>query len=236
VIVVLYENDFPSLPYDPRWLANPLTPRFNPVLLPRVVPVVEAILRGESAALAWTRKPFHFFAPVPDPANPWTEKEGQLTPMVEPHIAAAMKAGLFNPFVVNEINGAAGRLDKPIDIEPHLTALRNFTGRYNARLVLVYMPGRLQVSDYYVSFLRRFSRDGGVTSLRGQRYRVHALSLARTAKALTLPFLDLTTPIEAREQHGIHCYWDYDPHMRGSGYLFAAKTIYSWWRTQKEKK
>jgi len=235
VVLVLYENDFPPPPYDPQWLENPLVPRYYSFLMPRIVQVIGWVIKGEFVALAWTRPPFRFFAPVPSPANPWTNRESQFRNIVEPRIATAMKEGRFNPFVVNEINGSAGRLNKPIDVRPHLAALQHYTARHHTRLYLVYIPGRLQVSDYYVQFSQRFSRDRGITSLRQRRYRAHALSLAKTAHSLSLPFLDLTPLIAARERQGIHCFWDYDPHMRGQGYLFSGKTIYTWWKVQREK-
>jgi hypothetical protein len=234
VIVVFYENDFPPLAYDPRWLENPLVPQYHSFLVPRVFQVIGQVIKGEPAALAWTRKPFQFFAPVPNPANPWTKREARNAAVVEPRIAKAMREGRFNPFVVNELNGAAGRLKRPIRVKPHLEALKRFAARHNTRLFLVYIPGRLQVSDYYVQFSKRFSKDTGITSLRHPRYRIHALTLARTAKSLSVPFLDLTPVIEEKEQQGIHCYWDYDPHMCGRGYLFTGKVIYSWWKAGKE--
>lgn len=235
VIVAFYENDFPPLPFDPQWLENPLVPCRHSMLLPRAIQVIKKVIKGEPTALAWTRPPFQFFAPVPNPANPWTERKDRNTTVVEPRIAKAMKEGRFNPFVLNELNGAAGRLKHPIRVRPHLKALKRFAAQHNTRLFLVYIPGRLQVSDYYIQFSKRFSKDKGIMSLRHPRYRIHALNLAQTAKSLSMPFLDLTPLIEAREQQGIHCYWDYDPHMRGDGYLFTGKAIYSWWKAEKEK-
>lgn len=235
VVVVVYENDFPPPPYDPQWLANPLVPSYYSSLMPRIIQVIGQVIKGESMALAWTRPPFQFFAPVPSPANPWTDKENRLSDIVEPRIAKAMKDGRFNPYAVDEINDSAGRLGKPIDVRPHLAALQHFAARHNTRLYLVYMPGRHQVSNYYAQFSKQFSRDRRGASPRDGLYRDHSLSMAKTANSLSLPFLDLTPLIEAKERQGIHCYWDYDPHMRGEGYLFVGKTIYSWWKLQREK-
>jgi hypothetical protein len=235
VILIFSWNDFPPADYDPAWLKNPLIPHFHSSLPPRFFQVLAQVIRGEPVVTAWKSKPFQFFAPVPNPVNPWTTREARYSAFVEPGIARAMKNGRFNPFLVNEIGGTRGLLLTPIHVEQHLAALKQYAARYNASIFFVYVPSRLQVSDYYLQFAKRFSREDGKKSLRDARFRGHALTLGETARSLSLPFLDLTPTLEAREERGTHCYWEYDPHLRGDGYLFSGQIIYSWWKGQKKE-
>jgi len=49
------------------------------------------------------------------------------------------------------------------------------------------------------------------------------------AACLDIPFLDLTPILREEEDAGARMYWEYDIHMRPTGYITAGNAIYDWW-------
>jgi lysophospholipase L1-like esterase len=95
------------------------------------------------------------------------------------------------------------------------------------KLRLAYIPYPAQVSDYYIPFKHRYGgRD--VASMSGPEFQVQAAHIAQVASQLSVPFLDLTPLLRAREAAGEHLYWDYDHHFRPAGYAFVADALYAW--------
>jgi len=68
-----------------------------------------------------------------------------------------------------------------------------------------------------------------VTSLLGEEFQVQARLLGETCRALDLPYLDLTPALREAERDGAPLYWDYDDHMRPSGYREVGALVYAWW-------
>jgi hypothetical protein len=235
VIVGIFQNDFPTPPYNPEGLRNPLVPQFNSYFVPRVIPVFQRLLKGQTMIFRWIRPPFRFFRPVPDKINPWTRGDADLSKFVKPKIAKPMREGRFNPYIPDLINRTHRGLNGPIYPEAFLEAMKRCAERHGTRMFLVYIPGRLQVSDYYIPFAYTYAKDLGIKSLKSPLFRLHTQILAKTAESLSLPFLNLLPVVEEKEQQGIRCYWDYDPHMRGENYLFLGKTIYYWWKEKTQK-
>jgi len=228
IVLVFYANDFAGEPpFTSERIRPPFEPRYRPAWLPRIVQVTRRLIAGEPVALRWHGGPKPFLAAVPDPTNPWTTREAELAPKVDPDIADAMRRATFNPHAVDELAEYAIQFRRVVDVTTHLTFLRDFLAARGVSLRLAYVPYPAQVSDYYVPFKHRF---GGrnVTSMSGPEFQVQAAHIAQVAEGLGVPFLDLTPPLRAREATGEHLYFDYDHHFRPAGYAFAADALYAW--------
>jgi lysophospholipase L1-like esterase len=228
VVLVFYANDFAGqAPFSPAQIRPPFEPKYRSVWRPRIAEVVWRLIAGEPVPLAWHGKPKPYLAAVPDPSNPWTEHAATLAPKVDPDIADAMRRAMFNPFAVDELAEYAHYFRIPVDVSTHLSFLRDFLAARNVRLRLAYIPYPAQVSDYYIQFKHRFGgRD--VVSMSGPEYQIQAAHIAEVAGRLSVPFLDLTPLVRAREDAGEHLYWDYDHHFRPAGYALAADALYAW--------
>lgn len=233
VVLVLYENDFPPLDFDPAWFENCLVPKYRNLFAPRIYNVLSRAWRGEHLAMAWMRPPFQFWAPVPSPTNIWTQREAEFAPYVDPKMAAIMKAGRFNPMQVNEVNSNAYTRVQPADIRPHLQAIRSFLEGHDATLLVCYIPNRHQVSDHYMQFAKTYSLDTGIVSHRAPAFQLHRRHFQEVCQELGLSCLDLTPPIQEKEDRGEHLYWDYDEHLKGAAYLHLGETIFKTWKSRR---
>ena len=234
LLLVLYANDLPGRPFDPAWLAGGPPPEFASPYLPRAAAVVARLLRGRPVPKRWLGEPFPFLGAVPDPANPFSQPEwtARFAPFVAEPIARAMRAGRFNPHVVNEDLFYRDSLLEPCDPSARLAALQKFLTAHETRLFLIYLPSRGQVSDRYGPFQSEYSVTRNVSSIKGERFQQHAATLARTCDRLGIPFLDLTPSMRSAEEQGTPLYWNYDEHLRPEGTALAAKAIFDWWQNQ----
>lgn len=228
VVLVFYANDFAGqAPFSQAQVRPPFEAKYRSPWMPRIAQVARRLLAGEPVPLAWKGAAKPFLAPVPDPSNPWTAHGAELAQYVDPDIADAMRRATFNPHSVNELAEYAHYFQQTVDVTAHLTFLRDFLAARNVQLRLAYIPYPAQVSDYYIPFKHRFGgRD--VMSMMGAEYSVQAAHLADVSARLSVPFLDLTPALRAREAAGEHLYWDYDHHFRPAGYTFAADALHAW--------
>ncbi|MFH0943782.1 MAG: hypothetical protein V2A76_01180 [Planctomycetota bacterium] len=234
LLLLLYANDLPGRPFDRSWLEGGPRPEFSSPIVPRAVAVVGRLLHGKTVPKRWRGAPFPFLGAVPDPGNPWSRPEWveRFAPFVSEPIASAMRAGRFNPHVVNEDLIYREHLVKPCDPGEHLAALQKFLSANEARLFLIYLPSRGQVSDRYGPFQSEYSVTLNVPSLKGERFQQHAAALLRTCAHLKIPFLDLTPSMRSAEDQGTPLYWDYDEHLRPAGTAHVSQTIFTWWQSQ----
>jgi lysophospholipase L1-like esterase len=229
LVLLFYANDFPAKPLDPRWLGEPPRPAFHRPWVPRLAHVLDRAANGEIVPRRWHARPFPFFRPVPDPANPMTSCPPGYEAFVEPALVDAMRRGTLNPNLLDHLGVVEPRLSEPIVAERHLEALQAFTRRHATRLFIGYLPHPMQVSDRYLEFEKRYSKDKAMGSLTGARYQVHAAALASLCTTLAIPFIDLTPLLREEEAKGTRLFWDYDNHMRGAGYQLVGKTVHRWW-------
>ena len=179
----------------------------------------------------WNEPPFEFLPSVPDPRNPWSDGRtaGRLEAFVEPDVARAIRAGRFNPMLVDALPWFGQHLQRPFDIEDHLVALRDFLEERSASLWVVYVPTKHQVSNRYLETQARFSPPESLVSLMGPEFQVQAGLLGETCRERGIPFLDLTPTLRAAEARGAPLYWSYDDHMRPAGYREVGALVYTWW-------
>jgi hypothetical protein len=234
VALVLYANDLPPPPFQPDWL-EPRRPRRFQRWLPRAAHVAVRAWRGRPVPRRWHTAPFHFFRPVPDPSNPLTGRRPSIqADLIEPALLEAMRRGTFNPYLAEHPGVATKALVRPVDLRPHLVAVQGFLSHYGAQLVVAYIPHSLQVSDHYLPFARRYAVEKPTGSLTSDRHQQHAASVAATCRGLGVPFLDTTPLLRAQEQAGHRLYWDFDNHMRASGYALVGRALAALWRERAE--
>ena len=236
LILVLYANDFaeirPHADYLRLWptsMSNDFS-KNNP-WTPRIWQVVKRLLEGATVSRAWSSAPVQFFAPVPSPANPWTEHETEYSEFVKEPFASAMKRGTFDPWLANRLNLVAHAYQSvDEDLDDYIVDIHNNALQAGFALSIVYLPDALMTSDYYIPYQRDFSRGSAVVSLMGPAYEVQAHHLGELTTRLSIPFLVLTAALRQQEAKDRHMYWEYDAHMRAKGYAFCAEQIFQWWR------
>jgi len=229
VVLLLYANDLPPPPFEAQWLAASWRPVSFKRWLPRPAHVALRAWRGAPVPRRWHTSPFAFFGAVPDPTNPLTSRAPGYEELVEPPLLDAMRRGTFNPYLADHLERSATDLPAAADAAPHLKAARDFLARHGAVLRVAYLPHALQVSDYYMSFARRYAVEKPVASLTGAAYQRQATELGLACRGLDVPFLDLTPLLRREEDAGRHLFWDYDNHMREAGYAFLGVALAGWW-------
>jgi hypothetical protein len=231
VILVIFANDVLPTRVDPAWLADALEPERPSAWTPRLYSVVRRIASGQRVPRRWHEPPFEFLASVPDPRNPWTDGRtaGRLEAFVQPDVARAIRAGRFNPVLVDYLPWFGQHLKRPFDIEDYLVALRAYLEQRGTSLWVVYVPTKHQVSDRYLETHARFSPPESVTSLMGPEFQVQAALLGETCRALDIPLLDLTPALREAEAKDGPLYWNYDDHLRPAGYREVGALVYAWW-------
>lgn len=227
VVLVLYANDLPTLNFDPATITPTTFERSNP-LLPRVADTLLRAVRHDRIALAGHRSPMPYFLPVPSPGNPWTRFEGRYG-FVQPEFAAAMKAGKMNPFLTNEINWFYRTLVRPVDAKPVLSTINDFLRAHSARLSVVYIPSRHQVTTSYREYAKAFCAPEKLYDLTGNEFQAHAAALKQVTGDLQIPFLDLTEQLREREAAGKRMYLLYDGHFEKNTYVETGEQIFDWW-------
>lgn len=229
VVLVLYANDLPPPPFEAQWLGPSWRPVSFKRWLPRPAHVAVRAWRGAPVPRRWHTAPFAFFGAVPDPTNPLTNRAPGYEPLIEPALLDAMRRGTFNPYLADHLERSATDLLAAADATPHLEAARDLAARHGAVLRVAYLPHALQVSDYYMSFARRYAAQKPVASLTGAEYQRQAALLGLACRGLDVPFLDLTPLLRREEDAGRHLFWDYDNHMREAGYAFVGRALAGWW-------
>jgi len=234
ILLVIYANDLPAPDFDPSlpWgLRDGPEPEYSRTFKPRLIHVLDRLLRGEPVPRSFVENPVSFLAPVPDPSNPWSHREfaERFSPVVSAPIIEAMAAGRFNPHVVNEDWFYRRHLQQPADPEPFLAGLRDFLDADQIGLFVIYLPSRGQISDEYGRFQSEYSVSRTVASIQGPEFQIHAAALHHSCERLDLPFLDLTPALREREAVGERLFWNYDEHLKPDGYALVARLIHEWW-------
>jgi len=234
VILVLYANDFPAEEDVGRHLDSGKTALRSDPWIPRLYVVVSRLMDRGRIATRWSKQPF-MFLPASDSSRNPLHKEDFLTyvgDFVEPELLASMQAGRFNPFVINEYTNYATYLPIPAKIDGVIERTRQFVEAHGSQLMVVHIPYRSQVSDYYLDYTRQYDINKQPESLMPETYQVHARFLKAECEQLGIPFLDMTDILRQREADGEHMYWNYDEHMKGSSYLLTGTEIFRVWKQQ----
>ena len=221
----IYANDLgKNVPKVPEFY---LEPKYYNTLKPRLLEIISQINTYGSLKSRWSNFSEPYLPAVSNERNPWTNLEDSLKTHVTPKIAAQMKKALLNPFLTNAIVKEEMYLKEPPNIGETLHFFKYICKENNTKPVVVYIPSRNQVSDYYLPFERQYALSFPDTiSLNTSKYQVHQQFLKSQSKSLNIEFIDLTETIRQEETKGNHLYWNYDQHMKAKGYALLGKTIW----------
>ncbi len=228
VLLLLYANDAPTRPFQPS--LQPFEPRYYARWQPRLLTLLGILISGDP--LPYRRKqPASLMPAVPSPGNPWSTHAFRNQEHVRPDIAAAMKAGTFNPFHTNWVLKEELFLKKEIDFTPYLSVMQQLVEEHGTQLAICYLPSRHQISNYYYPFERATCMKlcPPVLDLTQEQYHRHRRHLKRVCQGLNLPYLDLAPTLREYEENDHHLYWDYDDHLREEGYEIVAKELHRQW-------
>lgn len=226
LFLVLYSNDAPfkevSLP-DKQF-----TPVKSNLFIPRMITLISDLMDGIPLNFRWS--PVENIMPaVPDPSNSWTHRGDEFSPHVRPDFAEHMRHGRFNSFHINWVLKEEHFLKKEVNFEPYILALQGFLKEHNTQLIICYIPSRHQVNRYYYKFSRATCRIlcPGELNMTTPEYHIHRKQLNQLAGKLNFIFVDTTPVVLEAEQNNKHLYWNYDDHMRESGYRTVGLEIHS---------
>ena len=227
LVLVFFANDFPVGALDPAWENGALQPERPCPWMPRAIQLIADVRTGKAAVPPWPGAPFPFLRPVPDPGNPFSDPAfaAYWDSRVRPDIRAAMKAGRFNGWMVNNYAIMRHDLVRPFDITPYLQAVRAYLERHGTQLLVAYIPDKTQVADAYLDYARAFCEPQKFTSLTGAVYQAQAHTLAAACAEQRIPFVDSTPALREAESQGQRLYFDYDSHLRAPGYRLVAEQI-----------
>lgn len=230
VFLCIYANDLgEKAPYIPPYY---LEPTFFNFFTPRLIDFFREKKRRGSLRFRWHTQCIPYFSSVPDPGNPWSTKEGTLAPQVRPSLAKAMREGTFNPFLVNKLAKEEKHLKASPKLGDALPFFSDFCRRFHASPVIVYLPSRNQLTNYYLPFEQQYCLNQCPDSieLTAPAYHLHRQVIAAQCKQLNVPFIDLTPTLKKIETQGERLYWNFDQHMKRKGYMLAGKTIWEKWK------
>ncbi len=233
VVLVMYANDFANNETAAASLDDVTIPSHSNPYLPRLYVVVSALMRGDSVATRWMKRPFLFLPSAESASSPLHDEEfvTHISSFVSPEIVQAMKQGRFNPFMVNLYTIYEGYLPRPKDMPGVIERTRNFVEAHGSNLLVVHIPFKGQVSDHYLESMQQFDENKQPSSLMADEYQVHASLLRADCERHGVPFLDLTAFLREREAGGERMYWEYDEHMKASSYLLIGEEIYKFWKS-----
>ena len=225
-ILCIYANDLGNAP--PQVPEFYLEPKMFDSKTPRLLEVLSQIQTYGPLNHRWANVSAPYLPAIPNKRNPWTTLEDSLKQHVKPTIAESMKQALLNPFLTNAIVKEEHALKVNPNLGETLPFFKYICETNGTQPVIVYIPSRNQVSDYYLPFERQYALSFPDTlSLKDSKYQRHQEVIKSQAKALDLQFIDLTPTIQDEESHNVHLYWHYDQHMKAKGYELIGTTIWN---------
>ncbi len=234
VFLCIYANDLspksaPRQPVD-KELIN------YPMMRPRFLEVhKQSKTNGDLRAL-WsdeTSKPF--FQPCPDNGNPWTNREDELKQLIDREMAQTIIDGNLSPYRAGGFLHEIENLNQPPALGTMLPYLKEICRNNGAEPIVVYIPSRNQVTDYYHPYEQALSNihDSLTPDLTSEAYQLHQRVLSYQCQDFGIHFIDLTGVVKENETRGNRLYWNYDEHMRGKGYQLLGKNIWQQWNARK---
>jgi lysophospholipase L1-like esterase len=241
VVLILNANDLPPLPFPDHPPAPP--PRFrrrdSPWWLPRVIKLMKRVVDGRPIYRRWFHPLTRFFAPVPDPANPWTSSTGS-PPDLDPALYRAMADGALNPWLKEHLKMLPGMIAYSyadgIVPNPYLYRIDQSCHEAGARLLVAFVPFSGVTHPRYVPALVALGMDRQTAERLSVDpvYRNQGAMLAQICPSLGLTLADTTDALIRAERETGPQFWSYDSHPRPAGYATIARRIYEVWRQSAE--
>jgi lysophospholipase L1-like esterase len=215
-----------------------LEPEYFNLFKPRLAEVVGQMKTYGPLRVRWKSDILPYLNPVPDKSNPWTENGEIFKKDVAPRLATEMKAARFNPFLVNALAKEEQYLLSPSLIGETIPFFKYTCDQNGSVPVVIYIPSRNQVTDYYLPFEREYClhMENDSVSLTDPQYQKHQEEVAKQCVMHGVQFMDLTSVIREKELAGEHLYWNYDQHMRARGYMVAGEAIWEFWENKNTEK
>lgn len=229
VFLCIYANDLGKKP--PKIPDFFLEPKYFNPYIPRLIEIIEQYKTYGPLRFRWIKNSQPYVPPVPNKTNPWSRIEDSLKHDVEPWIADQMKASSFNPFLTNSLFKEEKFLKSSPAVGETIGFFKYVCNQNDVKPVVVYIPSRNQVTDYYLQFEKQYCLNEcpDTISLTGSEYQRHQEFLKKQCASLQVPFIDVTKVVKAKESKGEHLYWNYDQHMRAKGYKLVGETIWKEW-------
>lgn len=241
LVVVMYANDMPApsvpssanerdLKYLESKFQQDVVNSRSEARLPRLFVLTQRIMTGEPIYSRFFTSTVRYFAPVPDPTNPFGAAAPPM-PGLKPEVEAAMRAGQLNPWLAFEPEALPKliRQDFQTGGSPisHLRLIQLVCRQMNVKLVLAYVPYYGTVNARYAQPLVDLSmpRDVAESLSVDPAYKNQALQLKAICESLKIPFVDTTPALVERENAGQPQFWAYDSHPRPEGYRTIAEAI-----------
>lgn len=230
VFFCIYANDLGQ-----KQVVSPdlyLEPEYYKWYKPRLIELFQQYSANGAVLFRWDNRIKPFLQKTPIISNPWTKDEKKLKPHVNPILAEAMKNGKFNPYRTNALIKEERHLKKEPKLGETIPFVQYFCNKFNVEPVVIYIPSRNQVTNYYHQFEKELCllNYQDTIDLTKPAYQLHQQIVAKQCKDFNVRFIDLTEDIKEREAKGEHLYWNYDEHMRAKGYLLLGKTIWDRWK------
>ena len=231
VVVAIYQNDLPATGYKPEMTGIPV-PILDAGWHSRFLSIMESVRTHAPIPTRFHKGRYAFFRPVPDATNPFSGKSpaevAAQTQAAEPLVAAALQ-GRFNPYVLGVAHLTEESLKVTLDEHNgallYLRAIKAATDNVGAKLLLVYIPLHVTVSDFYYPAWNELGQPFQSKSLTGPDFHQQQAHLQTCAQQLGIEFVDTTPRIEELERTGKRLYHRYDSHMNADGYQVVANLI-----------
>lgn len=239
LVVVMYANDTPAPPVPPnvsglQYLVDGVekdrTAAKGVSLLPRAVVLAMRAAAGEPIYKRFLGGSIRYFAPTPDPTNPFKEGSPPM-PGLKPELEAAMRAGRLNPWLVQQSEAMPGMIKADFALggspEMQLRAIRQVCDRLKVRLVVAFVPFHGIVHGRYAQALKDLAMPAEVADslATDPAYSAQSPQIRSICDRLKIPFIDTTDALKSKENAGAPQYWPYDSHPRPEGYATIAEAI-----------
>ena len=231
-VLCVYSNDMgPDEPIVPQYY---LEPQPYGQFTPRVLDVVEQLMRGNPLLTRWGGEAQPFLNAVPEKSNPWTDHEDKLRRRVTDRIAEEMIKGSFNPARTNDLFIEEHYLKQSPNLGETIPFFRHVCEQNGTEPLVVYIPSKNQVSNAYLKYEFEMCLEACNDSidLTKPAYQLHQKIIADQCRAFGLNFIDLSNQLRAKEAANNRLFWNYDEHMRGHGYLLCGEMIFDRWERQ----
>lgn len=234
LVLSIFPNDYTQYADARAYISNfnahrkkPLTPLYFNPFNPRIVELSKMLWLKEMLPFRWPIKKVEFYHPISSPANAWHGHEAELDKLVTPPIAAAIKNGQMNPFIVGGPAYLTKILSTPYDMRPLLSFIQTHIRSYNTQLYVVHIPERSQLTEYYREFESAYSPE--TYDITGDTYQSLRHGLGNDCRELNIPFIDLYELFKTEETKGNHLYFQFDEHLTAKAYPLIGEAIFNEW-------
>lgn len=241
LVVVMYANDTPAPPVPPnvgglRYLVDGIekdrAAAKSRDFMPRALALILRFAADEPIYRRFIGQPIRYFAPTPDPTNPFREGAPPM-PGLKPELEKAMRAGQLNPWLVQQSEAMPGMIKADFALggspEMQLRAIRQVCDQAKVRLVVAWVPFHGTVHGRYAQPLNDLAMPAEVADALATdpAYAVQSPQIGAICERVKVPFVDTTEALKAKENAGEPQYWPYDSHPRPAGYATIAEAIAS---------